>query len=67
MRDLLAFLPALACAGLMYGCIRMMMMSGSHRSGSRERPELEARVKELEQELQQLRDERAAAGRPSEV
>ena len=43
MRYLLAFLPALACAGLMYGCIRMMM-TGSHRSSSAETPELEARV-----------------------
>jgi hypothetical protein len=66
MRYLLAFLPALACAGLMYGCMRMMM-SGSHRSGSGETPELEARVQELEQELQQLRAEREGADRPVEV
>ena len=61
MRYLLSFLPALACAGLMYGCVRMMMMSGSHRSGSAETQELEARVKELEQEL----EHRRAGGSPA--
>jgi hypothetical protein len=66
MRYLLAFLPALACAGLMYGCVRMML-SGSHRSGSGETPELEARVRKLEQELEHLRAERTAADRPVEV
>ena len=66
MRYLLSFLPALACAGLMYGCVRMML-SGSHRSGSSETPELEARVQELEQELEHLRAERGAADRPVEA
>jgi hypothetical protein len=66
MRYLLAFLPALACVGLMYGCIRMMM-SGSHGAGASQTPDLEARVHELEQELEQLRAERGAADRPLEV
>lgn len=54
MRYVWTFLPAVACAGLMYGCVRMMM-SGSHRSGSDETQELEARVKELERELEHRR------------
>ena len=54
MRYVLGLLPALACAGLMYGCMKMMM-SGSHRSGSSETPELEARVRELEDELARVR------------
>ena len=66
MRYLLSFLPALACAGLMYGCVKMMM-SGSHRSGSSETPKLEARVKELEQEVEKRRAERTAADGPIEV
>ena len=59
MRYVLTFLPALACVGLMYGCVRMMM-SGSHRPGSGETHELEARVKELEDEVEQRRAERTA-------
>lgn len=66
MRYVLAFLPALACVGLMYGCMRMMM-SGSHHSSTSESPELEARVRELEDELGRLRAERGAADRPVEV
>jgi len=66
MRYLLAFLPALACVGLMYGCIRMMM-SGSHGPTASRTPDLEARVHELEQGLEQLRAERGAADRPVEV
>jgi len=53
-----AFLPALACAGLMFGCIKMM--SRSHGAGSPEPPGLEARVRELEDELGRLRTERDA-------
>ena len=66
MRYVLAFLPALACVGLMYGCMKMMM-SGSHRSGSSETPELEARVRELESELERLRAERKGLDRRVEV
>lgn len=66
MRYVLAFLPALACGGLMYGCVRMMM-SGSRRSGSSDTPELEARIRELESELDRLRAERGDVGRPLEV
>ena len=57
MRYVVAFLPALACVGLMYGCMRMMT-SGSHHSASGATPELEARVRELERELERLRAER---------
>jgi len=66
MRYVLAFLPALACVVLMYGCVKMMM-SGEHRSGSSEAPELEARVRELESELDRLRAEGDTADRPVEV
>ena len=66
MRYVLAFLPALACVGLMYGCVRMMM-SGSHRSGSSATPKLEARVRELESELERLRAERGDVDRRIEV
>jgi hypothetical protein len=66
MRYVWAFLPALACVGLMYGCMRMMT-SGSHRSGSGETPELEARVRELESELERLRAERRGLDRRVEV
>ena len=66
MRYVLAFLPALACVGLMYGCMRMMV-SGSHRSDSGETPEVEARFRELESELERLREERDAADRPGGV
>ena len=54
----MGFLPALACAGLMFGCIKMM--SRSHGAGSPEPPGLEARVRELEDELGRLRTERDA-------
>ena len=54
----MAFLPALACAGLMFGCIKMM--SRSHGAGSPETPGLEARVRELEEELARLRAGRDA-------
>ena len=54
MRFVLAFLPALACAGLMYGCIRMML---PHRKAEVPDPEtttLLLRVAELEQRLEHL-------------
>ena len=54
----MAFLPALACAGLMFGCIKMM--SRSHGASSPETPGLEARVRELEEELARLRAGRDA-------
>jgi hypothetical protein len=66
MRYVLASLPALACLGLMYGCMRMMM-SGSHRSGSRDTPERGARVRERESELERLRAERGDVDRRVEV
>lgn len=52
MRFVLAFLPALACAGLMYGCIRMML---PHRKAEVPDPDaatLRLRVAELEQRLE---------------
>jgi hypothetical protein len=54
MRLLLAFLPALACAGLMYGCIRMML---PHRKTDVPDPEvttLRIHVAELERRLEDL-------------
>ena len=66
MRYVVAFLPALACVGLMYGCMTMMV-SGSHRSGSSVTPELEGRVRELESELARLRAERGDVDRRVEV
>lgn len=66
MRYLLAFLPALACVGLMYGCIRMMM-PGSHRAAPSETPNLEARVQELEGEIERLRAQSRDADRRAEV
>lgn len=66
MRYALAFLPVLACAGLMYGCIRMMM-SGSRGADASRTPDLEARVQELERELGRLRAERDDADRPVQV
>jgi hypothetical protein len=66
MRYVVAFLPALACVGLMYGCVRMMMR-GSHDSDSRETSELEGRVRELESEVERLREERGDVARRLEV
>ncbi len=54
MRFALAFLPALACAGLMFGCIRMML---PHRKTEMPDPDaamLRLRVAELEQRLHHL-------------
>ena len=65
MRYLLAFLPALVCAGLMYGC--MKMMSRSHGEDASLPADLESRVLELEQELEQLRAQSERANRRVEV
>ena len=57
MRLFLTFLPALACAGLMFGCIRMML---PHRKDEMPDPatvELQLRVAELEQRLEQSQSE----------
>ena len=55
----MGILPALACAGLMFGCIKMM--SRSHGASSPEPPGLEGRVRVLEEELARLRAERDTA------
>jgi hypothetical protein len=57
MRYLIGFLPVLACAGVMYDCFRMMSMS--HHGA----PELDERVRELEEEVARLRAEREDATR----
>lgn len=67
MRLVLAFLPALACAGLMYGCIRMML---PHRKAEVPDPEmttLRLRVAELEQRLENLQPEGRSAPAEQEM
>lgn len=54
MRYVLAFLPALACAGLMYGCIRMMMPRRKTEIPDPKDAELLLRIAELEQRLERL-------------
>lgn len=54
MRLVLAFLPALACAGLMYGCMRMMMPHNKADTPDTEEAELRLRVAELEQRIEHL-------------
>jgi len=58
MRFILAFLPALACVGLMYGCIRMMLPRGKADSPAPPEEELRLRVAELEQRVEHLQLER---------
>ena len=58
MRLLLTYLPALACAGAMVLCVRMMR---GHGAG--EKPPEVHRVAELEEENARLREELALSSR----
>ncbi len=58
MRFVFAFLPALACVGLMYGCIRMMLPRGKTDTPTTQEEELRLRVAELEQRVEHLQLER---------
>ena len=57
MRFVLASLPALACAALMFGCIRMMVPHRKGETSDPETAELRLRVTELERRLEQLQPE----------
>jgi hypothetical protein len=57
MRALIAFLPALACAGIMVMCVRMAM--GGH---GRKDDSSAAEIAELREEVARLKAERALDG-----
>ena len=63
MRNLLLFLPALACAGAMYACMRMM--AGSH--GMRESMDAAGELAELRAEVKRLRTKRQGPPREEPV
>ncbi len=54
MRFVFAFLPALGCVGLMYGCIRMMLPHGKTEIPDPEAATLRLRVAPLEKRLHHL-------------
>jgi hypothetical protein len=54
MRFVFAFLPALVCAGLMYGCIRMMLPHRKNEISDAEAATLRLQVGELEQRIERL-------------
>ena len=63
MRSLLLFLPALACAGAIYACMRMM--AGSH--SMRESEDAAGELTELKAEVERLRAERESQPREEPV
>lgn len=54
MRFVFAFLPALVCVGLLYGCIRMMLPHRKTEISNPEAAALRLRVAELEKRLHHL-------------
>ncbi len=58
MRYLLGFLPALACAGMMFVCFRMMF--GGRKTEQPERPATAKEVAQLRKEVARLKAARSA-------
>ena len=67
MRFVVAFLPALACAGLMYGCIRMMLPHRKADMPDTGDAELRLRVAELEQRVEHLQLEGRSSAAEQEI